>query len=225
MLAVSRAGDTPAQILAQTTLKKTGAPVLVLLTAATPGGPLQGGGADPGAAGRRDRRPSTRRPTARPPSATAQGLAATPDEVVASVRRRRCASRSPATSKLLAADPLTEQLRQSAQRPVAGPQQPGHVHPDLHAQGRPRRAAPQGRQGRHRLRPPRCATTRSPCARPQKLTPDKELTLLTGIKQITSEAKLTSNEIIAIVIPRQRTVPRGRCVGPDRRRLGSVRQD
>ena len=35
----------------------------------------------------------------------------------------------------------------------------------------------------------------------QKLTPDKELTLLTGIKQITSEAKLTSNEIIAIVIP------------------------
>ena len=36
---------------------------------------------------------------------------------------------------------------------------------------------------------------------PQKLTPDKELTLLTGIKQVTSEAKLTSNETVAIVIP------------------------
>ena len=35
-----RAGEDP-QILAQTTLKKTKAPVLVLLTAKTPGGPYQ----------------------------------------------------------------------------------------------------------------------------------------------------------------------------------------
>ena len=34
-----------------------------------------------------------------------------------------------------------------------------------------------------------------------KLTPAKELTLLTGIKQITTEANLTSNEIVAFVIP------------------------
>jgi hypothetical protein len=36
---------------------------------------------------------------------------------------------------------------------------------------------------------------------PVKLTPAKDLTLLTGIKQITTEANLTSNEIVAIVIP------------------------
>jgi hypothetical protein len=34
-----------------------------------------------------------------------------------------------------------------------------------------------------------------------KLKPAKDLTLLTGIKQITTEADLTSNEIVAFVIP------------------------
>ena len=34
-----------------------------------------------------------------------------------------------------------------------------------------------------------------------KLTPSKDLTLLTGIKQITSEASLNSNQIVAFVIP------------------------
>ncbi len=36
---------------------------------------------------------------------------------------------------------------------------------------------------------------------PTKLTPSKDLTLLTGIKQITSEASLHSNQIVAMVIP------------------------
>ena len=36
---------------------------------------------------------------------------------------------------------------------------------------------------------------------PVKLTPAKELALLTGIKRITTEANLRSNEIVAIVIP------------------------
>ena len=37
--------------------------------------------------------------------------------------------------------------------------------------------------------------------RAAKLTPSKDVQAITGIKQITSEAQLTSNEIIAVVIP------------------------
>ena len=150
------------------------------------------------------------------------GLAASPDEVVASFAES-VRFPEPGDSKLLVADPLTEQLRQSAQAQSQA----------LNKQGRSRRptrprtssaAAPQGRQGRGRLRPPR-APRRHRDAHRAEADSRKELTRLTGIKQITSEASLTSNEIIAIVIPRQRAVPGRRGLGPDRRRLGPVRQD
>ena len=36
---------------------------------------------------------------------------------------------------------------------------------------------------------------------PVKLTPGKDFTALTGVKTITTEAKLTSNEILALIIP------------------------
>ena len=128
-----------------------------------------------------------------------EGLAATPDEVVASfadsVRFPR-----PATSKLLAVDPLTEQLRQSAKAQSQALDKQGTFTQTY---------TPQDVLGGVRLQDGKGAVVFAHLDRhdaiamraAQKLTPDKELTLLTGIKQITSEAKLTSNEIIAIVIP------------------------
>ena len=198
VLAVSRAGDTPAQILAQTTLKKTGAPVLVLLTAKTPAGPYQVAALTP-VLPSAEIDPFDATTEGSPAISEGEGLAATPDEVVASfadsVRFPR-----PATSKLLAVDPLTEQLRQSARAQSQA----------LNNQGTfTQTYTPKGVIGGLRLKDGKGAIVFAHLERhdaiamrtAQKLTPDKELTLLTGIKQITSEAKLTSNEIIAIVIP------------------------
>jgi hypothetical protein len=198
VLAVSRAGDKPAQILAQTTLKKSGAPVLVLLTSQTPAGPYQVAAITPVL-------PSATidsfDPTVdgSPAVGDAKGLATTPEEVMASFADS-VRFPGPATSKLLAADPLTEQLRQSARAQSQA----------LNNQGTFTQTwTPKDVIGGLRLKDGKGAIVFGNLERhdaiamrtPQKLTPDKELTLLTGIKQITSEAKLTSNEIVAIVIP------------------------
>jgi hypothetical protein len=198
VLAVSRAGDKPAQILAQTTLKKTGAPVLVLLTATTPAGPYQVAALTPVL-------PSAEiasfDPTidGSPAIADGKGLAATPDEVVASFADS-VRFPGPATSKLLAVDPLTEQLRQSARAQSQA----------LNNQGAfTQEHEPKGILGGLRLKDGNGAIVFAHLVRndaiamrtPVKLTPAKDLTLLTGIKQITTEANLTSNEIVAIVIP------------------------
>lgn len=198
VLAVSRAGEAPAQILAQTTLKKTGAPVLVLLTAKSPAGPYQVAALTPVL-------PSAKidsfDPTidGSPAVGDGKGLAATPDAVVASFADS-VRFPGPATSKLLAVDPLTEQLRQSARAQSQA----------LNNQGTFTQSwTPKDVIGGLRLKDGKGAIVFAHLERndaiamrtPQKLTPDKELTLLTGIKQITSEAALRSNEIIAIVIP------------------------
>jgi len=198
VLAVSRTGEAPAQILAQTTLKKTGAPVLVLLTAKTPAGPYQVAAVTPVL-------PSAKidsfDPTAEgsPAIGDGTGLAAAPDEVVSSFADS-VRFPGPATSKLLAVDPLTEQLRQSARAQSQA----------LNNQGTFTQSwTPKDLIGGLRLKDGKGAIVFANLERhdaiamrtPQKLTPDKELTLLTGIKQITSEAKLTSNEVVAIVIP------------------------
>ena len=72
VLAISRGGDTPQQVLAQTTLKKTGAAVLVLLVGGQAGAPFKAAAVTPmlpdaklDALDPHDRR-------ALPPSATAQ---------------------------------------------------------------------------------------------------------------------------------------------------------
>lgn len=198
VLAVSRAGDKPAQILAQTTLKKTGAPVLVLLTSESPAGPYQVAAMTsvlPGA----EIDPFDATTDGSPAVGDGAGLAASPDEVVdswaESVRFPK-----PVTSKLLAVDPLSEQLRQSASAQSQALNNQGSFTQTY---------TPQDVLGGLRLKDGKGAIVFAHLDRhdaiamrtPQKLTPDKELTLLTGIKQITSEAKLTSNEIIAIVIP------------------------
>lgn len=196
VLAVSRAGDTPQQILAQTTLKKTGAAVLVLLVgdagtfkvaAVTPMLP--------------DARLDALDPTSDGSAAVAdaKGLVATPDDVMAafaaSVRFP-----TPTTSKLLAADPLSEQLRASATAQSKA----------LNNQGAfTQEHQPKGVLGGLRLKDGAGAIVFAHLVRsdaiamrtPVKLTPAKDLTLLTGIKTITTEANLTSNEIIAFVIP------------------------
>ena len=198
VLAVSRAGDMPAQILAQTTLKKTGAPVLVLLTAATPAGPYQVAAMAPVL-------PDAQIDPFDPPTegspavGDGAGLAASPDEVVASFADS-VRFPQPVASKLLTADPLSEQLRQSAKAQSQA----------LNSQGTfTQTYTPKDILGGVRLQDGKGAVVFAHLDRhdaiamraAQKLTPDKELTLLTGIKQITSEAKLTSNEIVAIVIP------------------------
>ena len=196
VLAISRGGDSPQQILAQTTLKKTGAAVLVLL--------VQDGGAFKAAAVTPmlpDAKLDALDPTTdgSPAIADGKGLVAKPDDVVAafaaSVKYPK-----PTATKVLAADPLSEQLRQSA---LAQSQA-------LNKQGAfTQEHEPKGVIGGLRLKDGSGAIVFAHLVRsdaiamrtPLKLTPAKDLTLLTGIKQITTEANLTSNEIIAIVIP------------------------
>ncbi len=112
----------------------------------------------------------------------------------------RCASPAPASSKLLATDPLTEQLRQSARAQSQALNNQGTFTQTF---------TPKDVIGGLRLADGKGAIVFADLQRhdaiamrsAQKLTPDKELTLLTGIKKITTEAKLTSNDTIAVVVP------------------------
>jgi hypothetical protein len=198
VLAISRGGDAPQQVLAQTTLKKTGAAVLVLLVGGQNGAPFKAAAVTPMLP---DAKLDALDPTTDGSAAVGDGsgLAAKPDDVMAafaaSVKYPK-----PTATKLLAADPLSEQLRQSA---VAQSQA-------LNNQGAfTQEHEPKGVVGGLRLKDGKGAIVFAHLVRndaiamrtPVKLTPAKDLTLLTGIKQITTEANLTSNEIVAIVIP------------------------
>ncbi|MEP7331640.1 MAG: hypothetical protein ABI692_06080 [Terracoccus sp.] len=198
VLGVSRAGDVARQILAQTTLVKGGAAVLVLL--ASPDAatdfkvaaitPMLKGSAlealDPitmGSAG----------------VGTGDGLAAQPDAVLtafaASVKFP-----SPTTTKLLAGDPISDQLRASAAAQSKA----------ISAQGTfSQTHDPKGVVGGLRLKGGSGAVVFADLVRGDaialrqaaKLTPAKDVTLLSGLKLITTEAKLTTNETVAMVIP------------------------
>jgi hypothetical protein len=198
VLAISRGGDAPQQVLAQTTLKKTGAAVLVLLVGGQNGAPFKAAAVTPMLPDAKlDALDATTDGSAA--VGDGSGLAAKPDDVMAafaaSVKYPK-----PTATKLLAADPLSEQLRQSA---VAQSQA-------LNNQGAfTQEHEPKGVVGGLRLKDGKGAIVFAHLVRndaiamrtPVKLTPAKDLTLLTGIKQITTEANLTSNEIVAIVIP------------------------
>jgi hypothetical protein len=198
VLAISREGDKPVQILAQTTLKKTGAAVLVLLVADSPEGPFRAAAVTPMLPGAElDALDAVGDGSAA--VADAKGLAAKPEDVVASFAEA-VKYPDPVDSTLLADDPLTEQLRQSARAQSQA----------LNNQGAfTQKHEPKDVIGGLRLKDGSGALVFAHLVRhdaiamrtPVKLTPSKELTLLTGIKQITTEADLTSNEIIAIVIP------------------------
>ena len=110
VLAISRAGDEPQQILAQTTLKKTGAAVLVLLVRES--GTFKAAAVTPMLP---DAKLDALDPTTdgSPGIADGKGLVAKPADVAvafaASVKYPK-----PTATKVLAADPLSEQLRESA---------------------------------------------------------------------------------------------------------------
>ncbi|GAB3080227.1 hypothetical protein GCM10027053_50650 [Intrasporangium mesophilum] len=198
VLAVSREGDTPRLILVQATLKKSGAPVLVLLTSSERGAPFKVAAQTPMLPGATlDALDPTTDGSAA--VAGAKGLVAEPDEVTAAFAQA-VKYPDPTSSKLLAADPLSEQLRESAKAQAQA----------LNSQGAfTQEHEPKGVIGGLRLKDGSGAVVFVQLVRddaiamrtPVKLTPAKDLTLLTGIKRITTEANLTSNEIIAIVIP------------------------
>ena len=198
VLGVSRSGDEPQQILAQTTLKKTGAAVLVLLVGGGSGAPFKVAAVTPMLP---DAKLDALDPTTEGSAAVAdgKGLVATPKDVRAAFAAS-VAFPDPKPTKLLADDPLSEQLRQSARAQSQS----------LNNQGAfTQEHDPKGLLGGLRLKGGNGAIVFAQLVRndaiamrtPVKLTPAKELTLLTGIKQISTEANLTSNEIVAIVIP------------------------
>lgn len=198
VLAISRSGDDPQQILAQTTLKKTGAAVLVLLVGGGSGAPFKVAAVTPMLP---DAKLDALDPTTEGSAAVAdgKGLAAAPKDVLAAFAAS-VAFPDPKPTKLLADDPLTQQLRQSARAQSQS----------LNNQGAfTQEHDPKGVLGGLRLKGGNGAIVFANLVRndaiamrtPVKLTPAKELTLLTGIKQISTEANLTSNEIVAFVIP------------------------
>ena len=161
VLAVSRAGDAPAQILAQTTLKKTGAPVLVLLTAKSPAGPYQVAALTPVL-------PSAKidsfDPTVdgSPAVGNGKGLAATPDDGRGLLRRLRALPRP---------GDLEAARRRPAHRAVAASRAPSRRPSTTRARsrraGRPRTSSAGSASRTARApssSPTSSATTRSPCA-------------------------------------------------------------
>lgn len=198
VLGVSRSGDKPQQILAQTTLKKTGAAVLVLLVADTPGGRFRAAAVTPMLP---DAKLDALDPATDGSAAIGdgKGLATSPQDALAAFAAS-VKYPDPTATKVLADDPLSEQLRQSARAQSQA----------LNNQGAfTQEHDPKGVLGGLRLKGGNGAIVFGHLVRsdaiamrtPVKLTPAKELTLLTGIKQITTEANLTSNEIVAMVIP------------------------
>ena len=198
VLGVSRAGDSPRQILAQTTLAKGGAAVLLLLVSPDATTDFKVAAITPMLKG------STLEaldPLAMGSAAvgTGDGLAATADAVLtafaASVKFP-----SPTTTKLLATDPISDQLRASAAAQSKA----------ISAQGTfSQTHDPKGVVGGLRLKGGSGAVVFADLVRNDaialrqaaKLTPARDVTLLSGLKLITTEAKLTTNETVAMVIP------------------------
>lgn len=198
VVGVSRAGDAPAQIVAQTTLKKSGAAVLVLLVSAS-------GASDFKVAAMTPVLPDAKIDALDPLSSGSAaigdgaGLAAKPDAVVAAFAGS-VKFPNPAPTDLLAADPLTQQLQKSAAAEAKAISAQGtltQVHEPRGLLGGLRLSGGSGALVFAQLERSDSIALRTAA----KLTPAKDVTLLTGLKQITTEAKLTSNEFVAFVVP------------------------
>ncbi|EWT02270.1 hypothetical protein N865_06675 [Intrasporangium oryzae NRRL B-24470] len=198
VLGISRSTDLPQQILVQTTLVKSGAPVLVLLTTSKAGTPFKVAALVPVLPGARV---DALDPLSEGSGAigSGKGLVATPDAVVKAYADS-VKYPDPVSSPLLDTDKWTQQLVQSARAQGEA----------LKVQGTfTQTHDPKAILGGLRLKGGDGAIVFADLVRsdaialrtPAKLTPSKDLTLLTGIKQITTEADLTTNEIIAFVIP------------------------
>jgi hypothetical protein len=198
VLGVSRAGEEPRQILAQATLKKSSAPVLVLLQASKGSDRFTVAAQTPVLAG------ATVDALDAATSGSASvgdgsGLALTPDAAVQafaeSVRYP-----DPKSASGLAADPASQQLRAAAAAQAKSISGQGTFTSEH---------TPKGVVGGLRLAGGKGAVVFADLQRVDsialrnqtKLTPGKDVTLLSGLKQITTEAALTSNETVAMVIP------------------------
>ncbi|MEO5746183.1 MAG: hypothetical protein ABIQ53_16570 [Terracoccus sp.] len=198
VLGVSRAGDSPRQMLVQTTLVKGGAAVLVLLASPDATSDFKVAAITPMLKGSTLEAldPITMGSAA---VGTGDGLAAKPD-VVLTAFAASVKFPSPTTSKLLAADPISDQLRASAAAQSKAISAQG-TFSQIHD--------PKGVVGGLRLKGGSGAVVFADLVRNDsialrqaaKLTPAKDVTLLSGLKLITTEAKLTTNETIAMVIP------------------------
>lgn len=198
VLAISRGQQRPHQLLVHTSLKQSGGAVLVLLVSEQAGddfkaaavAPLLPGATvdalDPLAVGSA-------------PIGDASGLAASPVTVVEAFAAS-VAFPDPAPSDLLADDTFSTQLRASAKEQSTSLGAQG-VFTQTHEPG--------GVLGGFRLKDGKGAIVFASLVRDDaialraksNLTPGKDFVALTGIKTITSEAKLTSNETIALIIP------------------------
>ncbi len=198
LLAVSTVGTVPQQLLFQASLKKSGNPVLALLTSDTQGGPFQVAAL---ATVVPDARLDAFAPTTlgSGPVSGATDLVATP-EAVASSFAQSVRYPDPVTSKLLATDALSDQLRTTATAQAKAVAAQGSFSQDHQ---------PRGQVGGLQLTSGNGVIVFEDLARrdrialrtPVKLTPGKDVTAITGITTITTEAQLTSNEVVVFVIP------------------------
>jgi hypothetical protein len=198
VLAVSAAPTVPQQILVQGSREKTGDAVLVLLQAEKAGAPFKIVAETPMLPqAKLDALDPTTSGSA--PLDDTSGLVAAPKEVVEAFAAS-IAFPDPKASNLIAADPLSDQVRSSATA-QAKALAAGGVFTQTHT--------PDEILGGMKLKDGKGAVVFAHLVRddsiamrtPMKLTPAKDVTAITGVKLITTEAELTSNEIVAFVIP------------------------
>lgn len=198
VLAISAAPSVPQQLLVQTTKKKTGDAVLVLLQADKAGGSFRIVAESPMLPGSKL---DALDPTTSGSAAVSDssGLVASPQQVIKAFAAS-VAFPNPKTSPLVGPDPLSDQLRASAAAQAKSLGE-GGVFTQVHTPGAILGGLKlKGGQGAvvfaHLVRADRIAMRHA-----MKLTPPKDVQAVTGIKIITTEAELTSNEIVAFVIP------------------------
>lgn len=198
VLAVSRMGETPRQIIAQTTVVKGGGAVLVLLMAPDASTDFKVAALTPML------RDSTleafdAKTLGSAAVGAGAGLVAKPDAVL-SAFAASVAYPKPTETKQLTKDPLSEQVRDAAAaqaRSIGSKGTFAQVHEPKSVVGGLRLAGGSGAIVFADLVRKDSIALREAV----KLPPAKEVTLLSGLKQITTEAQLTTNEAVAIVIP------------------------
>lgn len=198
VLAVSRVGQSPRQIIAQTTLVKGGGAVLVLLVSPDASTDFKVAALTPmlHSSTLEAFDPKTLGSAA---VGKGDGLVAKPAAVL-SAFAASVAYPKPTETPVLTRDPLSERLRATALEQATSIGSKGtfaQVHEPSSVVGGLRLAGSSGAVVFADL-----ARTDSIALREAvKLPPAKEVTLISGLKQITTEAVLTTNEAVAIVIP------------------------
>lgn len=198
VIGVSRVGDEPKQLIVQTSLEKSKAAVLALLVGDGTGQEFKVAALTPMLT---EARVDVLDATSIGSEAigSGEGLAITPEEATQALADS-LRYPDPEETAALVEDPFSAQLRQSAAaqaKAIAATGTFSQSHEPKEVLGGLRLKDGSGAiVFTHLVR-----TDNIAMRQPTKLTPSKDLTLLTGIKQITSEASLRSNQIVALVIP------------------------